>query len=98
MAERGGQPGNNNASKGRPWRDAIGRALAKKSRVEQIEALDVIAEKVVDAALAGPSHEKGDPWLSAIHELADRLDGKAAQQIQLSGDEDSPLKIVHESK
>ena len=86
MAERGGQPGNLNASKNRPWRDAIDRALKKKSRVDQIEALDVIAEKVVETALAGPSYEKGDPWLSAIHELADRLDGKPAQQVQIGGD------------
>lgn len=91
MAERGGQPGNNNAAKNRPWREAVSRALAKKSRVDQIEALDAIAEKVVDAALAGPSYEKGDPWLHAVNELADRLDGKPAQQLIHSGDEDAPL-------
>ena len=98
MAERGGQPGNQNATKNRPWRMAIDRALEKKSRVEQIEALDVIAEKVVETASKGPSYDKGDPWLAAVHELADRLDGKPAQQIQLQGDEDHPLvsKIVRE--
>lgn len=98
MAERGGQPGNTNATKNRPWRLALDRALEKKSRVDQIEALDVIAEKVIDTAIAGPSYEKGDPWLSAVHELADRLDGKPAQQLQLSGDEENPLvtKVVRE--
>ena len=30
--------------------------------------------------------------------IADRLDGKPAQQLIHSGDEDAPLKIVHESK
>ena len=72
---------------------AIDRALEKKSRVEQIEALDVIAEKLLDAALKGPSYEKGDPWPAALSELADRLDGKSAQQLQLSGDADHPLTV-----
>ena len=98
MAERGGQPGNSNAVKNRPWRLAIDRALEKKSRVDKIEALDEIAEKVVTTALAGPNYDKGDPWLAAVHELADRLDGKPHQQIQVQGDADQPLQIVHESK
>ena len=97
MAERGAPIGNQNAVKNRPWRMAIDRALEKKSRVDQIEALDEIAEKVVETAMRGPSYEKGDPWLSAVGELADRLDGKPAQAVTLSGDADQPLKIVHES-
>ena len=48
------------------------------------------AEKLLDFASAGES------W--AIQQLADRLDGKPAQQVQLSGDADAPLRIVHESK
>lgn len=94
MAERGGQPGNTNATKGRPWRLAIDRALQKISRVEQVEALDEIAEKVVQTARKGPSYEKGDPWLHAVGELADRLDGKAAQSVTLAGDPENPLHIV----
>ena len=31
-------------------------------------------------------------------EVGDRLDGKPAQQVQLQGDADAPLKIIHESK
>ena len=41
MAERGGQLGNQNATKNRPWRAAIDRALEKKSRVDQIDALRI---------------------------------------------------------
>ena len=85
--------GNQNATKNRPWRDAIERAMKRKSRVDQMEALDVIAEKVVETAIAGPNYEAGDPWLHAVRELADRLDGKAAQQLQLSGDSDQPLVV-----
>ncbi len=90
---RGAPLGNKNGVKNRPWRAAIDRALEKKSLVDKMEALDVIAEKVVETALAGPNYEKGDPWLAAVHELADRLDGKAAQQLQLSGDSDQPLIV-----
>ena len=93
MPERGGQPGNTNATKNRPWRLAIDRALERKSRVEQVEILDEIAEKVIETARRGPSYEKGDPWLGALSELADRLDGKPAQQVQLQGDPDLPLTV-----
>ena len=95
----GGAPvGNQNAVKNRPWRLAIDRALQKKSLVDKNDALEAIAEQVVAAAIKGPSYEKGDPWPGAVAELADRLDGKPAQQIQLQGDADAPFKIVHESK
>ena len=73
MAEKGGQPGNNNAAKGRPWGRAIERALAKRSNVKQVEALDELAETFLSACDAGD--------LAALKELGDRLDGKANQSI-----------------
>ena len=90
--------GNQNAIKNRPWRMAIDRALQKKSRVDQIEALDEIAEKVVETAMRGPSYEKGDPWLSAVNELADRLDGKPAQQLNIAGHDGGAFKIGREDE
>ena len=45
---RGAPLGNKNGVKNRPWRAAIDRALEKRSLVEKMEALDVIAEKVVE--------------------------------------------------
>lgn len=65
--------GNSNAAKGKPWAAAINRALAKRSLASQKEALDDLAE----ALLA--NCESGD--MSALKELGDRLDGKAAQAI-----------------
>ena len=47
-------------------------------------------DKLREMALSGD--------MSAIREMFDRLDGKPAQQVQLSGDENAPLKIIHESK
>jgi hypothetical protein len=83
--ERGAQPGNQNAAKGRMWRDAIQRALRKRSKSDQVEALDELAEQFLDAV------SKGD--IQAFKELGDRLDGKPAQQVTLSGDADNPLRI-----
>lgn len=80
MAERGGQVGNQNARKGRVWTQAIERALEKRSRADQIEALDVLAEKLLAKC------DEGD--LGALRELGDRLEGKAATII--AGDSERP--------
>jgi hypothetical protein len=70
--------GNQNAAKGRVWRAAIERALAARSRVDQKEALDRIAEALIVKA------QEGD--LTAIKELGDRLDGKAHQSMDVQAD------------
>jgi len=69
MAERGGQPGNDNATKSKPWRAAIERALAQDNG----KKLRAIAEKLLEAAA------NGEGW--AIKELGDRIDGKSIQPI-----------------
>lgn len=82
MAERGAQPGNNNAKKdNRMWGDAIKRVVAQGDA----QKLRDLAEKLVALAEAGD--------VAALKELGDRLDGKAAQQVQLSGDSDQPLTV-----
>jgi len=82
--------GNQNAAKAKKWAAAVERALCKRSGKELAEALDDLADKFITAV------ENGD--INGYRELADRLDGKPAQQLQLQGDADAPLKIVHESK
>ena len=78
--------GNKNAVKNRPWAEVINRALIQGDG----QRLRTIAEKLLSLA------ENGD--IQALKEVGDRLDGKPAQQVQLSGDADEPLRIVHESK
>jgi hypothetical protein len=79
-----GAPLNNqNAAKGRAWRDAINRALEKRSRVEAKEALDNLAEKFLSKC------DEGE--MQAFRELGDRLDGKAPQAI--TGPEGEALEI-----
>ena len=68
--------GNQYAAKDRLWRAAILRALEKRSRADQVVALDQIAEAMLAKA------ESGD--LPAIKELGDRLDGKAVQAMDVT--------------
>lgn len=71
MAVRGGQPGNKNATKGKPFRDALTRALVQNpNRMRNI----------VDGFLK--TVESGD--VSAVREFADRVDGKVVQGMDIS--------------
>ena len=75
--------GNQYAAKSKRWQMAIERALDSRSRAQQVEALDALAEKLLAKC------DEGD--LSALKELGDRLDGKPSQV--LSGDPEAPLNI-----
>lgn len=80
MATSGGQPGNQNAARAKKWRDAIMRALARKSG--SVDAgLDAAADKLTALAI-----DDGDKW--ALEEIGDRVDGKPAQAIIATGDEE----------
>jgi hypothetical protein len=76
--------GNQYAAKAKMWHAAIQRALDKRG-VSRVEALDALAEKLLEKC------EEGD--LSALKELGDRLDGKPAQSVTLAGDEEKPLEL-----
>ena len=78
--------GNQNAKRAKAFEGALRRALA----VDDWKRLHKGCEKVASA------FSKGEPWAAQF--VADRLDGKAAQQLMLSGDPDEPLKIIHESR
>ena len=80
----GAPVGNQNAAKAKVWTAAIERALERRSRVEQREALDAIADKLLELASDGD--------LAALKELGDRLEGKPAQSVGLST-QDGPLRI-----
>lgn len=82
--------GNQNAAKGREWRNAINRALETRGNGDRTKALDDLAEKLLENA------ETGD--MSALKELGDRLDGRAAQQLIHTGDSNAPVvhKVIEE--
>lgn len=80
----GAPVGNQNAAKAKVWHAAIMRALRKRSKTDQLEALDDLADKLIDACASGD--------LPALKEFGDRLDGKPSQAIV--GDVDSPPVLV----
>jgi hypothetical protein len=75
--------GNRNGAKEKPWLAALNRALAKRSLASQKEALDDLADKLLDSCADGN--------LSALQELGNRLDGKPAQSVTVAGDPEAPL-------
>lgn len=77
-------PGNQYAARGRVWRDAINRALANRSRVDQVNAIDVLAEKLLAKC------DEGD--MQALKELGDRIEGKPTQPIS-GDDEKDPIRV-----
>lgn len=80
----GAPTGNTNASRGFRWRRAIEKALDNKSKALGQKALVAIAEQLLDKAIEGD--------ISALRELGDRIDGKVAQQLNIGGQEDNPVK------
>lgn len=75
----GGAPlGNKNAAKGKIFYDQL-----RKIAVQEPQKLREVAEGLFEAARAM------EPW--AVKELIDRLDGKAVQQTELTGQDGEPL-------
>lgn len=70
----------------RPFREALRRAIKQ----DDGKRLRAAAEKLLDLAA------DGEAW--AVKEMADRMDGRAAQAVTLAGDQDRPLitKVVRE--
>jgi len=78
--------GNKNAAKAKVWAEAIKRALAKRSKIDQHEAIDALAEKLLDVAMTGD--------LAAIKEFGDRMDGKPGQQVHVEGNGENGALVL----
>ena len=74
--------GNNNAGKNRAWDAALRRAIAQ----DDADRLRKAAEQLLTLA------SEGEQW--AIKELADRLDGKAPQALNVGG-QDGENPVIH---
>lgn len=82
----GGAPeGNKNATKNRPWAEAINRALL----AEDGRKLRALADKIIDRALEGD--------VSALKEVGDRMDGKPMQGHEHSGPGGAPIVLKIEA-
>lgn len=71
--------GNKNAHKGRMWHDALRKAITQDDGKRLRKAAEILLDKAAE----------GEGW--AIREIADRLDGKPFQSVELTGDADNPL-------
>lgn len=74
------------------WADAVRLAVLRPSNTadengKKLRRLNVIAENLARMA------EEGD--MPAIIEIGNRLDGKPAQAVQLSGDAENPVSVEH---
>jgi hypothetical protein len=82
----GAPVGNQNAAKAKVWHAAIMRALDKRGAGDRVKALDELAGKLLDLVATGD--------LAALKEFGDRLDGKPAQAVAVSGDgEGGPIPL-----
>lgn len=82
----GAPEGNQNARKGRIWGQAIERALGRRAKSDQIEAVDALAEKLLTLCDAGD--------LQALKELGDRLEGKSPQAVTVSDPDGGPVGVL----
>jgi hypothetical protein len=88
MARRGGQPGNDNGSKNKPWADALRKAMVQyeDDKTKRGEAMAAIAKTVVQRAIIGDK----DAW----QEIGNRLDGKPHQTIAAEVDTSVVVEVV----
>jgi hypothetical protein len=80
--------GNQNAAKAKVWTAAVERALSARSALDRKDALEACANALIDKALEGD--------MTALKELGDRLEGKPAQAVSLSGPNggDIPVSVA----
>jgi len=76
-------PTGKNGREQKPWADAIRRALARREQTGSGADLNKLADQLIDKAADGD--------MTALKEIGDRMDGKAAQALTVSGDPDAPM-------
>lgn len=81
-AGAGRPPGSPNKPK--LWADAIRRAVLRQAKGEKTKRLEVLADSLIRAGMAGD--------VSALREVGDRLDGRPAQAIVGDADAD-PIQL-----
>lgn len=89
----GAPKGNTNSATGREGRRALELALENYGSDQPKEVIGKIATLIkMWQPIITKAMEEGD--LAAMKEINDRLDGKAAQSLSLTGDEDNPIAIA----
>lgn len=91
--------GNQNAAKAKKWAAAVERALERRATGDAtpddvsslVRGLDMAADAFVSKMM-------GEQEIAFFKEFGDRIDGKAAQALDLGSDPDRPIvqKVVRE--
>lgn len=69
------------------WRDALMRAVKREvDKGGKTKRLEVLADKLVEEGMAGN--------VAAIKEIGDRLDGRPAQAVEMSGTLDIAARLM----
>jgi hypothetical protein len=84
MASKGGQKGNDNASRGARVRQSLERALARLGGTVD-KGLDRVADQIVGLAV------EGEQWACTM--IADRLDGKPHTTIEMAVTDERPTAL-----
>ena len=82
--------GNQNGAKGKRWRDAIDRALARRGKGEMVKAMDELADDYLDKVA-------GANGMDGYREFGDRYDGKPAQQVNIAGHDGQQFVVKFDS-
>ena len=82
----GAPEGNKNAVNGAECKQALKRALSRKSEKTYREGLDMVMDEYVKAACSGES------W--AIRDMIDRLDGRPSQSHEHTGKDGKPIEMA----
>jgi hypothetical protein len=77
----GAPVGNQNGRKAKIWEQALKRALARYSGETVDAGLDRLADRMVKAAMT----DDDSAAAQIIERIGDRIDGKPAQAVDLSG-------------
>ena len=86
MAERGGQPGNTNATKNRPITDALRRALLAEDGKKLRQLTDAIINRSIESSDA------------AAREILERIEGKVPQQLDHGNADGQPFVLKVEAQ
>lgn len=83
--------GNQNAKKAKIWEQAIKRALARYSGSTVDAGLDKLADRLIKSAI---EHEDDSAAAQIMEKIGDRLDGKPAQAVEMSGELDISRLVI----
>ena len=78
----GAPVGNKNAQKSKAFHDAMRKVCVQEDYRRIAQGIEVVLDKAAE----------GERW--ALELARDTLDGKPKQQVEVSGDEDNPLRLL----